>query len=1771
MPRTCGSCAAGRSREVACPRPWPCGTRAAERQRKYLHAHNLRVVHGALGAPAANHVGCGTLFSGVGMRISTLLVGLVFAGCAGAAADSPLSVGAVPVLPGPGPSYTFGDPLRPDGGRLVVGLVVERRDPIVLSTLVDAADLEAFLAEEARRADEPEPPPAPEEPEVVEWERVPEPAWGGGARRLASVGVAFQRETGVELQYRELLAHECADVPVALVEQRALHPAERRALEAWQASGGRLVTVADFADPEGVAEALREVLAASPLIRRLGTRPDVLVSARREGDHAIARFAAPPAAVSLHGSDGLALPGATLLDDAQARFPATVDDAELTRRFLAARWEVDGVTIRRAWPLNELVDTVAFEVQGTDRALAGGTWAARVRVFASGSDRPVPGHALTVEIVRGEAVLGTTRAVSDDTGRARVRLAIPADVAPGPATLRIGGVEHPLRIDRQVRLSLVTDRALYEPNDTVHARVLVFAWPAGTPVDDAQVAFKLGDEERTARTSPHGIAAVRFDLADAIPGKRTLEARCEGASAKSTLRVEAIERPRFTLRAEPASLTLRPGEEAPVTITARMVNGAPLVGAKVGGSAARGVTDEHGCFAWTVRAAEGSGSESVVVTDTDGRTQTIEIPVHVERRAPLVVTPLVDLVAGLDARFLVSGEPGEAVVLSAGGRVVFAGELGESGTARFAMDTVVPGLAFETRDGTLALEVAARPEDGVLLRPDRRVATQEETLALTVVGPDGALALDVLRDGVLLRALDLRVVEGIAHAELALERDLVGVLTLRARLGDAESRADVLVLRDDTLSVELEPDADTYEPGGSARVAVQVRDHDARPVTAALGWWAVDEALLALAPMPDGHELVFASLPDAPDAGLRAVAHTGRGAPFVEARAALGALHAGIVQPVRGEFRLRSTDAMRERVAVEAKAALVDHLDRLRAGVVEAFRRVPLRDLRSASGLRDRLDDFVAREVLDPALLVDPWGTPLALWHDIEGGNRWYYRAANAAGEATAHWISAGPDLAFGTSDDAVLEWWLDDLYERLPGPVLRYLEWLMEHASPDELEEWFGTESMNGAIGIGGGAGGGFRGRAGGRSLRMQGGAALAPPPARADFRPTLRFVPEQFTDGSGRAVLDVPLADSITAWTLRVVASDLRGAVGVATTRLVSSRPLYAEPRIAPHLTVGDALELPVALRNETEAAFDARVVLSVGEGLEIRDDAQADLRVEPGRTAAHRFAIRAGAPGRYVVRIEARGGGHADAIERIVTVHPDGRRVETAQHGRVAADEPWRVRPDRTGAATVTLYPSALSELVGGFEGLIGEPHGCFEQTSSTLFPMVLALELMQRAGADEGSLPGKARDHVDSGYRRLLGFEVPGSPGGFSLFGHPAAKTWLTAYGLMEFVELRRVHPVDEALVPRVVAFLRSRQADDGSWGVGAGTGAAHAENWTSAADLALTAWCSIALRDAGEPAGTERAWLAARAGEADEPLAMALAALALGDGEANLRARLAALQGADGSWPAKAPTGAGARGHTASIEATAIAIRALLDDSARAGAVERGLAWLLAQRDANGRFGTTQSTVQALKTLIAADARRGTPARGRVVVRSGERVLGSASIEEGACEPVRIELGVVPPQELTVELVGEGSVRGTLGVVSFASWDEPPAAPAGARTALTIEWPAGPLLPGEESTARVVISNPSAHPARVVTAEIGLPPGCDVDRTAVRGDDAQAVEKGDRHLVIYLDDLPAGERRSFEIPFTPRHALDVKTAPSRVYEYYVPEETVVVVPARVTAR
>ena len=125
---------------------------------------------------------------------------------------------------------------------------------------------------------------------------------------------------------------------------------------------------------------------------------------------------------------------------------------------------------------------------------------------------------------------------------------------------------------------------------------------------------------------------------------------------------------------------------------------------------------------------------------------------------------------------------------------------------------------------------------------------------------------------------------------------------------------------------------------------------------------------------------------------------------------------------------------------------------------------------------------------------------------------------------------------------------------------------------------------------------------------------------------------------------------------------------------------------------------------------------------------------------------------------------------------------------------------------------------------------------------------------------------------------------------------------------------------------------------------------------------LTAYVAWGLARAGAGDAKATAWLEAHAEEADDPYGLALAALALLTNDAGnatghrLVDRLVAMQARDADgvqWIPEHQTGVGARGTSAAIETTALAIQALLLDGRHVPLASRAVDRLARWREPNG--------------------------------------------------------------------------------------------------------------------------------------------------------------------------------------------------------------------------
>ncbi|HVE87296.1 MAG TPA: prenyltransferase/squalene oxidase repeat-containing protein, partial [Myxococcales bacterium] len=490
---------------------------------------------------------------------------------------------------------------------------------------------------------------------------------------------------------------------------------------------------------------------------------------------------------------------------------------------------------------------------------------------------------------------------------------------------------------------------------------------------------------------------------------------------------------------------------------------------------------------------------------------------------------------------------------------------------------------------------------------------------------------------------------------------------------------------------------------------------------------------------------------------------------------------------------------------------------------------------------------------------------------------------------------------------------------------------------------------------------------------------------------------------------------------------------------------------------------------------------------------------------------------------------------------------------------------------------LYPTRTALAVDGLEGSLREPHGCFEQTSSTHYPNVLIYESLQRSGRLTPEVEKRAKGFISAGYQRLLTFEVSG--GGFEWFGRAPANQVLSAYGLLELSDMSRLFPVDPAVIERTRQYLYRRQQPDGSWAPDQST--IRDGLWRSEYDgrVTVTAYVAWALAESGSrgPAlDSALGYLASHLDQTEVAYTDALATAAFarsGHGQAAPAARRLAARAARDETrvffsPARATAYYG-RGAAGSVETTALAEQALMAAAAepdlRRGAVE----FLLFSRDGRGTWGSTQATILALRALL-----KGTEPEGDVSVRVkvNGADAGTFQVSASAPEATVVELGVKARRgQNVVELEADRAATYQLLSSYTLPWrqrgdeeKEPLSLQVSyGRSSVHL----GEVLP---VTVRLTYRRPEASGMAMV--QLGLPPGLapvmeDLAELRASGKVAR-YEPDARTISLYLDQVSTGVTVELPLRLKAKGRVRSSGVESRAYLYYAPEISAAVPPTAV---
>ncbi len=706
---------------------------------------------------------------------------------------------------------------------------------------------------------------------------------------------------------------------------------------------------------------------------------------------------------------------------------------------------------------------------------------------------------------------------------------------------------------------------------------------------------------------------------------------------------------------------------------------------------------------------------------------------------------------------------------------------------------------------------------------------------------------------------------------------------------------------------------------------------------------------------------------------------------------------------------------------------------------------------------------------------------------------------------------------------------------------------------------------------------------------------AALTSQPdthVRSWFPEALYIAPEIITDRDGRASITIPIADSITTWRMAMLASTTKGALGSGTSSLKVFQDFFVDLDLPVTLTQGDQVSLPVAVYNYTGARGDVHLRLQPENWFTAVDEGgglDANLPVEAGRVGGSQFTIQAARIGKFKLTLNARMDGRdkrADIVVREIEVVPNGREQSLVFNGRLDSavqhelNFPGTSIPDAT-TIFVRLYPGPLSQVIEGMDSLLRMPGGCFEQTSSSTYPNVLALDYMKRTKKLTPEVHAKAEGYIANGYQRLLTFEVPG--GGFSWFGNAPANKILTSYGLMEFSDMSKVHDTDLKIIQRTQRWLAGQQQADGSWKPDTYFINEGATSRFNTDVLRITAYIAWSLQNTGyQGPAVERAkqfiekHLDADARKPDS-YTLAVAANFAADyakDRAFINRTMQLLLAAraeqdDKAWWTAEETGMYGAGASAMVETTGLAVQALLKSGQGSDVVKKSMNYIVAKKDKAGTWGTTQATIMALRALLISTERGGATAKGNVEVLLNGKPSAALELTSENNDLLHQfafkEISSLSGNQVEIRFAGEGSLAYQVAGRYFLPWEEKP---AGEPLAISVSYDRTRLGQDDIVTATATVRNNLPRAANMVMVDLGIPPGFELlseDLQAYR--EKSAGRKSGRlekfsltatQAILYFDSV--APRDGFTITFRLRakYPIRARTFASRVYEYYNPE-------------
>jgi hypothetical protein len=693
-----------------------------------------------------------------------------------------------------------------------------------------------------------------------------------------------------------------------------------------------------------------------------------------------------------------------------------------------------------------------------------------------------------------------------------------------------------------------------------------------------------------------------------------------------------------------------------------------------------------------------------------------------------------------------------------------------------------------------------------------------------------------------------------------------------------------------------------------------------------------------------------------------------------------------------------------------------------------------------------------------------------------------------------------------------------------------------------------------------------------------------MATPRVREYFPETLLWAPEILTDAHGNARLQFNVADNVTTWKIAVIASTLDGRIVEGEGDFRSFQPFFLDLNPPLVLTEGDRIDLPITVRNYEDSARKVSVSIQPNDWSATPAHASQSLTVAANSSVNVTWMVEARRSRESAhTRVTAISARRSDAIDKTLRVHPDGQEITRTVADLVAGKSSFAasIPPGAIDGATrgeLRLYPNMASLLLESARAVLDSPHGCAEQTISAGYANLIALRYARAAGIHDPRIEKIALAHITAAIDALPHFSD--YRGGLSYWGSGDPDIAVSAYALNFLADASGIVPGHNAEMQTIAAWLEKANWVDGRL--------APADPTRTLADRQAALLTGLVARSlaAGKKAGVKvndstldaaYKYIAQFTSRIDEPYLLAQFILAAADsGDAASRLVSLAREEKGGLyWDLQSNSPFYGWGTAGRLETTGLVVSALSawrashpDATTLDPVIRRGLVFLLRSRDRYGSWLSTQSTVRVMRAMADAAPHPGPlgGSGGSIDIRVNGKIARSVTMprDSKSTDPIIVDVSTfLRAGETQVELEPTAGTQNAMMLFSSTYWL--PWTNAQPRTSgelrLSVRFDRLDAPAGEPVRCSVKAERVGFRGYGMMIAEVGLPPGAEVDRESLESviDETPGLDRYDvlpDKVLFYL--WPQAGGAVFDFQLRARTPMTAKSSPSVLYDYYNPK-------------